>query len=367
MSDQSTTLGNTQYVGAGGAGITTVNGDDTPAQVLAVGAGVSLVNVGPLHTFANTGVLSVQRVSLPARTGAITLSYDGTMSIAESPAGTFVFSVPSGTRVVSFGLAGLPRYDAIVIAAGTGITIVEGPNGTYTWNVTATAGVSSFGLSGTPRTGAIVIAGSASVTVTESPVGTFTFTSASGTGLVSINTDGTPAQTITATLPVVITNPGAGAHGISVNDFSGTARGTVPNPTGFSSHAYLSPGGWVDTQYQASSDPYPGNGQVLYNGFDSVVQTLVAPQTGYILVIGHASSTLPASSGVGSAVSLTIRVAGVPQATVTFPINTAVPSYHEVSVVTHVTFGQVVDLVFNNQSGQNLITQGSNLTLSTAY
>lgn len=364
MSDQSPSLGNTTYVGAGGGGIVSINTDTDPAQSLVGGSGITIVDTPGVHTIHNAGVLSFGR--LVPRNGNIVVTPSATVSIVEGPNGTFTFSVPSGVFVTGVG-TNAPRTGNVTLVAGSGMSINESPTGTFTFASTGTSGVASFGLSGSPRTGAIVIAGSANITVTESPTGTFTIATAGSAGIVSINADTGAAQTITGTLPITITNPGSGSHVVGVNPFTSGTSGIVPSPSGFSGFAALSPTGWRERQLDILTDEPPGNGQTLFANTDNTVLSDTITAVGYALVVGRVSCTNPTVSSDGTFVGATIKQAGIAKATNTFHINTQSPMYMEVSTILHVVPGQVIELVLYNGAGQNLVTKGSYLSVCTIF
>ncbi len=169
MSDQVSQEFNTQVSLPSGTGITSINGDGTPAQLIVASTGIVVGNAGNTHSIGNTGVLSVAKDGSPPRTGAIVLK-------------------PSAS-----------------------VAINEGPNGTYEFDAIGAAGIVSINGD---LTAAQVIAAGAGISVTPGPPGTNTIAVIGGAGVISINADATAAQTLSGVQGSIVIDLGAGAHTI---------------------------------------------------------------------------------------------------------------------------------------------------------
>jgi hypothetical protein len=194
LSDQVSQEFNTQFAGGGGAGITTINGDATPAQNIIASTGIVVGNAGANHSIGNTGVLSVAKQGSPPRTGNIVLKPSATVTITEAPNGTYEFDAVGAAGIVSING---DLTAAQILAAGAGISIVAGPAGTHTIAVTG------------------------------------------GAGIVSINGDVTAAQTLAGALGIDVVDLGGGGHNIlppGRRNFFASAGGGIAVPNGGGLH-----------------------------------------------------------------------------------------------------------------------------------
>lgn len=255
MSDQVPSQGrpNEQFdgsnlIGIGGGGVTRINGDPTPHQILAAGPGITIIDGGGgVHTFstAGSGITSINGDV----TAAQHLLAGAGINILNAGANhTFSVTFPASLKSINGDTTA-----AQTLAAGAGVTIVDGGGGLHTISVTP------------------------------------------GAGIISINADNTVTQhLLTGTTALTIVDGGGGNHTFSIASFAGAAAGLVPTGSGGDATKYLSGAGtWVKVPgffaFQAS---ILGGNPVLNGpntfGASVVVATLPDAAVHNCLIVYHA-------------------------------------------------------------------------------
>jgi hypothetical protein len=230
----------------GGAGITSINGDGTAAQVLNPGTGIT---------------------------------------ITPGPPGTLTIGSAAGGGLVSLNGDGTP---AQVLAAGAGISITPGPAGTNTIANTAPATPALTSINGDTTPAQSLVAG-ANVTITDLGGGSHRIAAAgsSGSGITSLNADTTAAQTLTPAggSPITVSNLGGGAHNLDITAFAGGPKGAVPSGSGGNAAKLLSGAGtWVDP-ITSIGGTATSNAVPIPNGGVTALVSIVVPSTGGYLVV----------------------------------------------------------------------------------
>lgn len=123
----------TQISGGGGAGITSINGDVTAAQIIAAGSGISVVTAAGTTTVSNTGVTSFNTL-----TGAVTISAGANITL--TPVGNDIQIAAAGGG----GAPGAPLSSLQYNNAGA----FGGTNSFYTPGAHPTQDTFQFGSTG---------------------------------------------------------------------------------------------------------------------------------------------------------------------------------------------------------------------------
>ncbi len=264
---------------AGGSGITSINGDATPAQFVAGAAPLSVVDAANIHTLNVATFSAVARGVVPASGGGAVnfLRADGSW-------------VPSGSGITTINGDATPAQTIAVVAP---VTIINAAN-------VHTIGVDNF-------------TAIARGTVPASGGGVVNFLRAdgswvpSGSGVTSINGDGTAAQVIAGINGIDIVDAGA-THSIrppGFHNFVATLGGGVAVPNGV-----LTPLASATIGAGAGGTYYVGYGAGV-NGIAAQILDIVvrvngalAPEGSHTGILEAAGQTCGASGNAGTLVIL---------------------------------------------------------------
>lgn len=285
---------------AGATGLTSINGDATPAQTLAAGAGISVTDVG---------------------------------------GGSHVIAVIPGPPPV----AGLQSINADVTAAQTlagtaPIHVADGGGGAHTISADDFAG---------PGTPGVVNAPAGVATDYLARDGTFKTIPAGGAGITSINADVTAAQLVTASLPLHVVDGGGGAHNLTVDSFAGAGtRGVVADPV--TSDCYLdSATGWKRYNFVGQNTALvsiPSNSPTVV-----ATITISAGNDGVYLLVGEVFWDAAPNGGRNGAI--TVNGFFVAAQVARAPENPGVGAVNNCCKVYSLSAGDVVRLVATQYSG----------------
>ena len=290
MSDQTPSLSNLGSVDGknlvnvgGGAGVTSINGDFTAAQILSAGAGVTIIDAGGgahVISVVGGGVLTINGDNSAAQT----IVAGTNITVTDLGGGAHRISASGGTGVLSING---DAAAAQTIVAGANVIVTDLGGGAH--RIAAAGG----GLGNVVSINADVtaaqrlIAGSG-ISIVDGGGGNHTISVTGAAGLLSINGDTTPAQVLTSLSgALIINNAGLGVHNFSLFTFNGLAPGIVPGGSANNPNLFLNgQGAWVAT-VTATGAFASSSGIALPNGSLTDVVSVVVPASGsYIVLYG---------------------------------------------------------------------------------
>ena len=197
-------------IGGGVSGIISINGDDTPAQLIRAGTGINVIDgINGLHTIQidNTVVTLDRNQILSNKT--INAANNNLQNILETS--LIVQAGAAGTVLTSNGVGDSPTYQAIITGEdNTGANLGAGA-GVFAQKVGVTLQFKSL------------IAGD-NITLTPSETGIIIASPDGGSGITSLNGNATPAQVVAAGAGLTIDNQG-NTHIFGIDDTVVTMAG----------------------------------------------------------------------------------------------------------------------------------------------